>query len=79
VRVIDTQPQSLFSYLVSSNDFLVDVWNAVCTTFFLDTAHNIIDYIENIYRILQPGGYWLNFGKIISVASYFYLMPSLTG
>lgn len=42
---------------------LSDAWNCVATVFFLDTAHNVIDYIETIYKILQPGGCWINLGK----------------
>lgn len=33
------------------------------TVFFMDTAHNVIDYIEAIYKILQPGGCWINLGN----------------
>lgn len=32
------------------------VWDAVVTCFFLDTAHNIVEYIEIISRILKDGG-----------------------
>ncbi len=31
--------------------------------FFLDTAHNVIQYLEKIFFILKPGGYWINFGE----------------
>lgn len=40
-----------------------DKWDCVATCYFMDTAHNIIAYLENIYAILKPGGYWVNFGK----------------
>ena len=33
------------------------------TVFFIDTAHNIIDYIETINKILKPGGVWINLGN----------------
>lgn len=32
------------------------VWDAVVTCFFIDTAHNIIEYIEIMSRILKDGG-----------------------
>lgn len=32
------------------------VWDAVVTCFFIDTAHNIVEYIEIISRILKDGG-----------------------
>jgi N2227-like protein len=31
-------------------------WDAVVTCFFLDTAHNIVEYIEIISKILKDGG-----------------------
>ena len=41
----------------------VDKWDCIATCYFMDTAHNIITYLENIYSILKPGGYWVNFGE----------------
>jgi len=38
---------------------------AICTCFFIDTARNIIDYIEHIFHILRPGGYWINNGPLL--------------
>jgi hypothetical protein len=35
---------------------LAGAWDAVVTCFFIDTAHNIVEYIEIIARILKPGG-----------------------
>ena len=43
---------------------IADSWNCVATVFFIDTAHNVIDYIEAIYKILQPGGCWINLGIV---------------
>jgi len=37
-------------------------WDCVATVFFIDTAHNIVAYIENIWKILKPNGYWINMG-----------------
>lgn len=45
--------------------FKLDEWDAICTCFFIDTAHNIIEYIEVIYNILKPGGVWINFGPLL--------------
>ncbi|KAF6175898.1 hypothetical protein GIB67_003386 [Kingdonia uniflora] len=39
-------------------------WHAVVTCFFLDTEHNIVEYIEIISRILRDGGVWINFGPL---------------
>ena len=40
-------------------------WDSVVTCFFLDTANNVIEYIETIYHILKPGGVWINFGPLL--------------
>ncbi|KAL7055350.1 hypothetical protein AAHC03_022598 [Spirometra sp. Aus1] len=42
-----------------------DSWDCVTTVFFIDTAHNILDYLETIWKILVPGGYWINFGPLL--------------
>ncbi|KAK6031017.1 n2227-like protein [Ostertagia ostertagi] len=39
-------------------------FDCVTTAWFIDTAKNIIDYIETIYKILKPGGIWLNVGPL---------------
>ncbi|XP_074358282.1 uncharacterized protein LOC141697684 isoform X3 [Apium graveolens] len=43
----------------------VGAWDAVVTCFFLDTAHNIVEYIEVISRILKDGGVWINLGPLL--------------
>ncbi|XP_007215348.1 carnosine N-methyltransferase isoform X2 [Prunus persica] len=43
----------------------VGVWDAVVTCFFIDTAHNIVEYIEIISRILKDGGVWINMGPLL--------------
>lgn len=40
-------------------------FDAVLTCFFLDTAHNVLEYIEVLYRILKPGGFWINLGPLL--------------
>ena len=44
--------------------FLPETWDCVVTCYFIDTAHNVIAYIENISKILKPGGYWINLGTL---------------
>ncbi|KAF6143736.1 hypothetical protein GIB67_030626 [Kingdonia uniflora] len=39
-------------------------WDVVVTCFFLDTEHNIVEYIEIISRILRDRGVWINFGSL---------------
>ncbi|EFA79136.1 N2227-like domain-containing protein [Heterostelium album PN500] len=40
-------------------------WDSVCTCFFIDTARNIVEYIECISKMLKVGGYWINFGPLL--------------
>jgi carnosine N-methyltransferase len=40
-------------------------WNSVVTCFFLDTANNILEYVDIIYKILKPGGCWINLGPLL--------------
>jgi len=42
-----------------------DKWDSVITCFFIDTANNIIEYIETIYKIMEVGGVWINFGPLL--------------
>ncbi|KAL3844800.1 hypothetical protein ACJIZ3_002203 [Penstemon smallii] len=50
---------------VYSDTSQVGVWDAVVTCFFLDTAHNIVEYIEIISIILKSGGVWINLGPLL--------------
>ncbi|XP_062107047.1 uncharacterized protein LOC133818284 isoform X2 [Humulus lupulus] len=43
----------------------VGIWDAVVTCFFIDTAHNIVEYIEIISKILKDGGIWINLGPLL--------------
>ncbi|CAK9325333.1 unnamed protein product [Citrullus colocynthis] len=50
---------------VYSDPSQIGLWDAVVTCFFIDTAHNIIEYIEVISRILKDGGVWINLGPLL--------------
>lgn len=41
-----------------------DCYDCVITCYFIDTAQNIIEYIEIIHKILKKGGLWINFGPL---------------
>lgn len=45
-----------FAYNAFGNTEFSGMWDAVVTCFFIDTAHNIIEYIETISKILKDGG-----------------------
>ncbi|KAF9576739.1 hypothetical protein EC968_005512 [Mortierella alpina] len=40
-------------------------WDAVVTCFFIDTAKNIVDYLETIHKVLKTGGVWINAGPLL--------------
>ncbi|CAG8683221.1 17001_t:CDS:10, partial [Acaulospora morrowiae] len=40
-------------------------WDCIVTCFFIDTAKNILEYIEIFHRILRPGGLWINIGPLL--------------
>lgn len=40
-------------------------YDCVATCFFIDCANNIVDFVETIYRILVPGGIWVNLGPLL--------------
>ena len=61
-----------FQFQMISGDFLkIDEENlehecvdAIVTTFFIDTAPNILEYVDKIYQLLKPEGIWINFGGL---------------
>ncbi|PVU98618.1 hypothetical protein BB559_001450 [Furculomyces boomerangus] len=42
-----------------------EIWDAVVTCFFIDTAKNPVHYLETIYKILKKGGVWINIGPLL--------------
>jgi SAM-dependent methyltransferase len=40
-------------------------YDVVVTHFFLDTAPNILTYLETLHSLLKPGGVWVNFGPLL--------------
>lgn len=61
------------SMSMSAADFMVlynspsnkDAFDAVTTVFFIDTAPNLIRYIEAIRQCLKPNGLWINVGPLL--------------
>lgn len=51
---------ALYSHPKYSKSF-----DAVVTVFFLDTAPNVLRYIEVVGRCLKDGGYWINLGPLL--------------
>ncbi|KAK3738693.1 hypothetical protein QZH41_020334 [Actinostola sp. cb2023] len=72
IRIPDIDPRDIepgTEFSMAAGNFL-DVysdnnyWDCIATCFFIDTGHNVIAYIEHIWDILKPGGYWINLGEI---------------
>ncbi|KAF6835793.1 methyltransferase family [Colletotrichum plurivorum] len=42
-----------------------DTYDVVATVFFLDTAPNLVRYLETIHHCLRPGGVLVNFGPLL--------------
>jgi len=58
-------------FSICAGDFLevyadqVGQWDCIVTCFFMDTARNIVEYVETISNILKPGGVWINLGPLL--------------
>ncbi|XP_038625922.1 carnosine N-methyltransferase isoform X2 [Tachyglossus aculeatus] len=73
VHFPDVDPHSLPSgsnFSMTAGDFQeiyseCNAWDCIATCFFIDTAHNVIDYIDTIWKILKPGGIWINLGPLL--------------
>ncbi|EEP82208.1 conserved hypothetical protein [Uncinocarpus reesii 1704] len=65
--------RTMGSMSMTAADFLIqytepeskDAFDAVATVFFIDTAPNLIRYIETIHHCLKPGGLWVNVGPLL--------------
>lgn len=42
-----------------------DSWDCICSCFFIDCANNIVEFLEIIYKILKPGGIFINYGPLL--------------
>lgn len=53
----------------------LNCWDCIVSCYFIDTANNIIDYIQTIYNILKIGGVWINFGFLVTKAHFYITIP----
>ncbi|XP_075219457.1 carnosine N-methyltransferase isoform X2 [Lycorma delicatula] len=58
------------SFSMTAGDFVeiyntANEWDCVASCFFIDCVSNIVDVIETIYKILKPGGIWVNLGPLM--------------
>ncbi|GAA96090.1 uncharacterized protein L969DRAFT_49634 [Mixia osmundae IAM 14324] len=75
VRLPDVLPSDLppVDFSMTAGDF-VEIygtaeargqWNAILTSFFIDTARNVIEYLETIHNLLADDGIWINCGPLL--------------
>ncbi len=50
---------------IYAEENMKEFFDVVASPFFLDTAHNAIEYIETIFHTLRPGGCWINLGPLL--------------
>ena len=76
VVVPDVVPSSMLknaAFSMAAGEFVdcfggaesTSTYDCLVTCFFLDTAHNIVDYIETIKNLLKNNGYWINLGPCL--------------
>ncbi|CEH17600.1 Putative trehalase [Ceraceosorus bombacis] len=76
IRIPDVNPTDLpphvdFSMVagefvdVYSKEQEIGGWDAVATVYFVDTARNIVKYLEVINHLLPIGGFWCNVGPLL--------------
>lgn len=76
VRVPDVCPSEYIDVLarcefsMAAGDFVevfgeAEPCDAIVTCFFVDTAHNVAEYVRVIFDALAPGGVWLNLGPLL--------------
>ncbi|KAJ2609065.1 hypothetical protein H4S08_004209 [Coemansia sp. RSA 1365] len=39
-------------------------WDAIVTCFFIDTAKNVLEYLETMWHAMKPGALWINVGPL---------------
>lgn len=40
-------------------------WDCVASVYFVDTAHDVLEYVERVAELLRPGGLWVNLGPLL--------------
>ncbi|KAI7831922.1 N2227-like protein-domain-containing protein [Kickxella alabastrina] len=50
---------------VYSGDEEKEQWDAVVTCFFMDTAKNVLDYLDVVWNVMKPGAVWINLGPLL--------------
>ncbi|KAJ3192735.1 hypothetical protein HK101_006029 [Irineochytrium annulatum] len=76
VKIPDIVPEAIpakADFSMVAGDFLevyshpdqLGAWDVIVTCYFIDTAKNIIHYLEVISKALKAGGTWINLGPLL--------------
>lgn len=66
VGAYDRMSMTAADFLILYNDEEhTDVFDAVVTVYFVDTAPNVIKYIETVRNCLKDSGIWVNLGPLL--------------
>lgn len=69
VKFPDDLPRLSNTFHLLDGDFLKidrpEIYDYVITQFFIDTSLNVISTLEQIHRLLKPGGEWINLGPLL--------------
>ncbi|KAJ2156550.1 hypothetical protein GGF46_005107 [Coemansia sp. RSA 552] len=78
VRIPDVLPSSLpyaatADFSMTAGDFIEIYgaeserakWDAIVTCFFMDTAKNVLDYLDTMWHAMKPGAVWINLGPLL--------------
>ncbi|KAJ1719798.1 hypothetical protein LPJ53_005492 [Coemansia erecta] len=50
---------------IYSADDEKDQWDAIVTCFFMDTAKNVLAYLDTMWHAMKPGAVWINLGPLL--------------
>jgi hypothetical protein len=75
----DAIPRLSDTFHLDEGDFFTTLpgWSYIVTLFFIDTSLNVINTIQHIYSLLDPGGTWINLGPLLWPSSGVALELSL--
>ncbi|KAJ1642922.1 hypothetical protein LPJ64_005272 [Coemansia asiatica] len=78
ITVPDVLPSSLpfaesAEFSMTAGDFIEiysaedekERWDAIVTCFFMDTAKNVLDYLDTMWSAMKPGAVWINLGPLL--------------
>lgn len=78
IKVPDTLPSTMqtsdsVQFSMVAGDFIEvysradqkEQWDAIVTCFFMDTANNVLDYLDTMWHAMKPGAIWINLGPLL--------------